>query len=84
MEVSVAEFRRKTKEVLETVDRIGSVTITSRGKPRAIVTSVREPKKRRRSIREYPAFGMWKDREDMRDVEAYVRNLRRDRFDDIR
>ena len=27
-----------------------------------------------------PLFGMWRDREDMRDVEAYVRKLRAPRF----
>jgi hypothetical protein len=27
-----------------------------------------------------PLFGMWKDREDMVDVEAYVRKLRAPRF----
>jgi hypothetical protein len=29
---------------------------------------------------ENPLFGMWKDREEMADVEAYVRNLRAPRF----
>jgi hypothetical protein len=27
-----------------------------------------------------PAFGIWRDREDMADVEAYVRKLRAPRF----
>lgn len=27
-----------------------------------------------------PAFGMWKDREDMQDVQAYVRKLRAPRY----
>ena len=26
------------------------------------------------------AFGMWKDRHDMADVDAWIRNMRRDRF----
>lgn len=29
---------------------------------------------------EDPLFGMWRDREDMADVEAYVRKLRAPRF----
>lgn len=29
-----------------------------------------------------PLFGMWRDREDMADVAAYVRKLRASRFDD--
>jgi prevent-host-death family protein len=85
MDVSVVELRRRTKEVLAVIDRGGSVTITYRGKPRAVVGPVtRDRKPGRRPIRDYPAFGMWKDREDMRDVEAYVRSLRRDRLDALR
>jgi hypothetical protein len=30
-----------------------------------------------------PAFGMWKDRADLKDVPAYLRQLRRGRFDDL-
>jgi hypothetical protein len=29
---------------------------------------------------DHPAFGMWKDRKDMEDVEACLRNLRRPRY----
>jgi len=29
---------------------------------------------------DHPACGMWKDREDMKDPVAYVRNLRRPRY----
>lgn len=32
-------------------------------------------------ITDDPAFGMWRDREDMCDVAAYVRKLRAPRFD---
>ena len=33
-------------------------------------------------ISDDPLFGMWRDREDMADVAAYVRNLRASRFND--
>jgi hypothetical protein len=41
--------------------------------------------RRKKKIRvvDDPAFGMWADREDMKDVAAYVRNLRKGRFDDL-
>ena len=29
-----------------------------------------------------PLFGMWRDREDMADVAAYLRGIRADRFSD--
>jgi hypothetical protein len=37
---------------------------------------------KKRSPVSHPAFGMWKDRADLKDVTAYVRQLRRGRFDD--
>ncbi len=35
-----------------------------------------QPDKRRRSIRDLPFFGMWKDREDIGDGVEYVNRLR--------
>ncbi len=84
MEVSIVELRRRMKEVFAAMDRDGSVTITFRGKARARLVPAGEPSLRRRSIRDYPAFGIWEDREDMCDVAAYVREIRRDRLDALR
>jgi prevent-host-death family protein len=84
MEVSVAELRRRTKEVLAAADQDGAVTITHRGKPRALVVPVTKKKRGRRSIRDYPAYGILKEREDMKDPVAWVRNLRRSRHDALR
>jgi hypothetical protein len=36
--------------------------------------------KPRMKVEDHPAFGMWKDRKDMEDVEAYLRNLRKPRY----
>lgn len=40
-------------------------------------------KSRKKSWADCAAVGMWADREDMEDVEAYVRNLRKPRFDSL-
>ncbi len=40
-------------------------------------------KGRRRSAADHPAVGMWKDRADMEDVSAYVRRLRRPRYEHL-
>lgn len=32
---------------------------------------------------DHPAFGMWADREDMKDVHARLRNIRAPRFDPL-
>ncbi len=52
--------------------------------PGATVT-VRIEEEAQDSVRAYaddPLFGMWRDREDMADVAAYVRGIRADRFSD--
>ena len=40
-------------------------------------------KSRRRSVADHPAVGIWKDRADMEDVSAYVRRLRRPRYEHL-
>lgn len=84
MEVTVVDLRRRTKEILAAVDKTGSVTITYRGKPRAMLTAIRRRKLTVDEIRKHPAVGMWKDREDMKEPAAWVRNLRRSRLCDLR
>jgi hypothetical protein len=49
--------------------------------PRARLTSIEQEKtsvdKRRREL---PVFGIWKDREELSDIDAYVREIRRGRY----
>lgn len=42
-----------------------------------------EKKSKKKKWSESPSFGMWKDREDMEDPTAYVRNLRKPRYENI-
>jgi antitoxin (DNA-binding transcriptional repressor) of toxin-antitoxin stability system len=71
------------KEVFAAIDRNETVTITHRGKPKAIMAPVRRAKPTLEEARRHPAFGMWKDRKDMKDPSAWVRNLRRSRIRDL-
>jgi hypothetical protein len=41
--------------------------------------AIEKPKKMR-SVEDHPAFGMWKDREDMKDVHAWLRKVRTPRY----
>ena len=82
MKATVLDLRRRTKDIIRALDRGESVIITYRGKEKGtIVPSGR--KKSRRSVMEHPAFGMWKDREDMKDPSAWVRKIRRSRVHDL-
>jgi hypothetical protein len=38
-------------------------------------------RKKTGSVQDHPAFGMWKDREDMKDVHAWLRKIRAPRYD---
>jgi hypothetical protein len=40
-------------------------------------------KEKTKSSRDDPFFGMWKDREDMKDPVAWVRKIRRSRIRDL-
>jgi prevent-host-death family protein len=79
MKASILDIRRRMKDVLAALDRSEPVTITYRGKPKGVLYPVRNAKRDARPITDHPAFGMWRDRKDMEDVEAFVRGLRKSR-----
>ena len=86
MKASVLDLRRRMKDVLDSLKRNEPVTLLRRGRvvgtiqpPGALSDSFSGlPGARRASS--HPAFGLWKDRGDLRDVEAAVDRLRKDRF----
>lgn len=79
MRATAKELRFRTKQLLEAVERGEEVLITHRGTPRARLVPVshaeRGEVKARRSL-----FGIWSDRNDLEDVDAFVDRLRRPRF----
>ena len=78
MVVTAKELRLKTSEILKRVQRVGSATITLRGKPVARLTAV--AKEERKPLAAFRAFGMWADRKDMKDPSAWVRKIRKPRY----
>lgn len=81
MEITAKGLRNRVGEVLRCVERGETVTVTYRGRPRARLVGIEEslgaaPKEKALS----PAFGMWKDRADLADVQAHVGRLRDGRF----
>ena len=81
MEITAKGLRSRVGEVLRCVDRGETVTVTYRGRPRARLVGIAEgPGSAQDTRAASPAFGMWKDRTDMADVEAHVRRLRAERF----
>ena len=81
MEASVVDLRHKMKEILKALDRNETVTILYHGKEKGRLVPSAPSKKKRMKAAEHPAFGMWKDRFSDKDVPAFVRSLRKGRFD---
>ena len=79
MNATVLDLRRNMKGVLAALNRHERVTLTYRGRKTAVIVPC-DQKPVRCPITEHPAFGMWADRADLADVNAYVRGLRKGRF----
>jgi len=77
MKATAKDLRFYPKELIDTVNRGEEIIITFRGKPCAKLVPYREAEKKSR--KENTLFGIWKDNANMKDVGAYVRNLRKGR-----
>ncbi len=76
MKATAKDLRFHSKELLETVNRGEEVVITFHGKPCAKLI----PYKKEKKIQEEELFGIWKDNDDIQNIEEYVTNLRKGRF----
>ena len=78
MRATMLDLRRRTKEVLQAVERNEHVVLTRHGKEicTMVPTGSRRPPKLP-SAREDPSFGMYKDRPEMKNPTEYIERLRR-------
>ncbi len=81
MQATAKDLRFHSTELLNTVKRGEEVIITYRGKPCAKLVPIEETKDD--SLTANELFGIWKDNELTENVENYVRNMRKDRFNAI-
>ena len=77
MKASFLDLRRHMKDVLRAMDRNEEVTLTYRGKPRGVIQPVK--KNGVKAIITHPAFGIWKNRDDMEQVDHVIDRLRKGR-----
>lgn len=82
MKLTFLELRRNPGKLLEALERGEEVTLTRRGKDLARILPAKSSKKKS-NLRANPAFGMWADHADMEDPGAFVRRIRKGRFDDL-
>ena len=77
MKATAKDLRFHSRELLDTVNRGEEVVITYRGKPCAkLVPYLKEGGK----MATNELFGIWKEDKNTRNVEEYVRQLRKGRF----
>ncbi len=78
MEIGARDLRTRTAEVLRAVEQGERVTITYRGRP---IAEIRPIDRRKADRAAEDVFGMWADREDLKDPSAWVREGRGRRLD---
>jgi prevent-host-death family protein len=83
MKASILDLRRQMSEVLKSLDRNEPVTILHRGKKKAVLYPAKPDDSQSGKASDHPAFGMWKNRKDLEDVDQVVRRLRKGRCDAI-
>ena len=81
MNISFLELRRDPAKILKALERNETIVLSRRGKAIARIVPMETAAVCKPS--EHEAVGMWADREDMKDPAAYVRELRKGRFDDL-
>jgi antitoxin (DNA-binding transcriptional repressor) of toxin-antitoxin stability system len=84
MKASFLDLRKRSRQIIEALRRNERITVLYRGKPAAVMHPIGEGDRAPAAkARDHAAFGMWRDRSDLIDVEQHVRNLRRSRFGDL-
>ena len=76
MKATAKDLRFHSRELLETAKRGEEVIITFRGKPCAKLV----PYQYTKNVKEDKLFGMWKENDEIENVEEYVRNIRKRRL----
>lgn len=79
MRATIMDMRKRPGEIIKSLERGEPVTILYRGKVKGTIQPANEKEGHKMPVSAHPAFGMWKDRKDMEDVDQFVRKLRRGR-----
>lgn len=79
MKATAKDLRFHSRELLDTVNRGEEVVITYRGKPCAKLVPYEEGNKVKKGEKD-DLFGIWKDYDEIQNVNEYVKNLRKGRF----
>jgi len=79
MKASFVDLRNKSSEIIQALNRNEQVTVLYRGKPAAVMLPIGKASEAVCRAKDHPAFGLWADDEESKDVAAHVRQLRKGR-----
>ncbi len=80
MQATTKDLRYKTSDIIKAIERGEEVIITYRGEPKAKIVPLKVRKERRKVLKTHSAFGIWKDNDKVKDVDGFVRSVRRGRY----
>ncbi|MFX0202648.1 MAG: type II toxin-antitoxin system Phd/YefM family antitoxin [Candidatus Hodarchaeota archaeon] len=79
MKATAKDLRFNSKELLDTVSRGEEVVITYRGKPCAKLVPYEQTDTIESKIKD-EFFGIWKDNNEVNNINKYVREIRKGRY----
>jgi len=82
MEITTKQLRMAPGKIISRVNTGQEITITYRGKPRAKIVPIVGRQNNNLEETEDELFGIWKNRKDIKDVDQYVRKIRKGRYND--
>ena len=82
MKATVLDMRRNPGKILSAIGRSETVTLSKRGHEIALIVP-RKRTKEKLSLKDSPAFGLWRDRADIENPSEYILRMRKGRFGDL-
>lgn len=79
MQVTTKQLRIQPGRIISQVNNGQEVTVTYRGEPFAKIIPIMSGKNAGSKKPENELFGIWKNREDLEDVDQFVKNIRKGR-----
>jgi len=79
MKITTKQLRMQPGRIISQAENGQEITITYRGRPRAKIVPLTTGRSTDSGDTGDELFGIWKNRKDIKDVEQYIRNLRRGR-----
>ena len=76
MKATFLDLRKRSKEIVKALDRSEPVTLFYRGKAKGVIVPASLPRAKSVSVSKHRAFGMWRNRSDVKSPQAFVAKLR--------